>query len=145
MPHEILAGHRRLFNAVLMGERAALFVAAITMLVVFGKSAAKYFAGLAHRRPPIFADVLGAGIWLTAAGLVLGEAVQLTLTTIWPKFLLAPLLVGFGVLTILAGYVLHFMAWAAVVHPRLRHLSLYWVTGLALVAAAGMTLAFRLE
>lgn len=145
MHHEILAGHRRLFNAVLMGERTALFVASITMMAIFWRSAAHYFSSLALRRDPLFADVLGAGIWLTAAGIVVGEAVQLALTTIWPGFFLAPVLLGIGILAVLTGYILHFMAWAAAVHPKLRRLSLYWIIGIAMIAAAGITVALRVQ
>jgi hypothetical protein len=144
MNNDMVAGHMRLLDAALLGERFALMLASLGLMAIFWKSAFRYFACFARRRPVIFADQLAAGIYLTAAGMVFGLGVRMCVDEVWSEFPLATPMMIFGVAVILLGYILHFAAWASVVHPTFRHMSHYWTIGLALTTAAGMALALRL-
>lgn len=149
MHHETVLASRRLLDAFLFGGRLALFVACMGLIAIFWLSARRYFACVLRRREVIFGDQLGAGIWLTAAGMILSDLVRLAISTAW-RGDVAGLPIGrvmmiLGIVTILGGYVLHFRAWAAVVRPAYRHISFYWTIGLALAAAAGVTLMLGLS
>lgn len=149
MHHTALSGSARLLNAYLFGERVALFIACLGMIVIFWRWALAYFSTIALRRPVVFADQLGAGIWLTAAGMVMSDIVRLALTSFWhgrfDGWPVATAMMSLGVFVIMVGYVWHFRAWAAVSFPALRRLSLYWTIGLALATGAGMAFALGLS
>lgn len=137
-----------LASALLFGNRLALFVAALTMLLVFLGSAQAYFGALALRREPEPAAQLGAGIWLTAAGIVLADGMRILLATIWSGdlmgFPLGDAMMALGVAVVVAGYALHFISWARVSNPIFRRLSFYWLLGLALAVGAGVFWALGL-
>lgn len=148
MHHEQASALGRLASAFLLGNRLALFIAALSMLVVFLGGAQAYFSAIMGRRDPEPAAQLGAGIWLTAGGIVLGDCVRLALETIWSgDFLGFPLgdaMLAAGIFVIIAGYALHFISWARVSHPVFRRLSFYWLLGIALVIGAGVFWALGL-
>lgn len=139
----------RIASAFLLGNRLALFVAAASMLLAFAGSAQAYFGALASRREPEPAEQLGAGIWLTAAGVVIGDLVRLSLETIWSGdlmgFDLGDAMLAAGIMVIIAGYALHLVSWARVSHPVFRRLSFYWLLGIALVIGAGVFWALGLS
>lgn len=140
MQTEQASAFGRLASAFLLGNRLALFVAAASILMVFLGSAQAWWCALAQGREPEPAMELGAGIWLTAAGCVVGDLVRLMLETAWTGdafgFPLGDAMLALGVSMIVAGYVLHFQSWARVSNPIFRRLSFYWLLGIALLIGA---------
>lgn len=144
-PHHASALGRWL-SALVLGERAALFLGALTILVAFWSSARRFYADIAHLEEPTIADKFGAGIWSATAGMLFTIAVRLALTTFWRggwvgNFPLGIAMMAAGVLVIIVGYFLHFAAWAAVVHPAHRRLPLFWSLAMLVVTIGGTIFA----
>lgn len=136
----------RWLEALLFGERAALFAAAMTIIFAFWSSGRRYFSSVAHLAEPTIADKFGAGIWSATVGMLFTVAVRLALSSFWRgglfgNFPLGATMMVLGVIVILGGYYLHFAAWADVIHPSKRHLALWWTISMVIVTVGGTLIA----
>lgn len=144
-PYHSEAG--RWLASIVLGGRLALFGACVVMLVIWRKSTEAWWKALRARREVADDDQLGAGIWLTALGMVITDAVRVTTTFFHGWYADLPIalaLMTLGVLVIVVGYSLHFFAWRAVNHPALKRLSLWWTIAIALIVCAGFWLLFSM-
>lgn len=137
------AAHARLMDAVILGERFYIAFGSVILMAIFWKDAFQYFASALRRRPPVKnSKHFAGGIFLFGVGMVFSVGVRVVLDEFWPDFPLAFPMMALGLLVLAAGQFLQFRAWAAEVYPGLRYLSLYWTIGLAILAVAGVSLAF---
>lgn len=138
MEHHLLAASNRLAAGILFGVRLALIVASLGVVKIFWSSAKNHFSP--SRRRLVFADQLGAGIWLTAAGLIFGELTRLALNYFFPSALIDAFVIPFSITMIIAGYLMHFQAMAAATRPDKPALAREWMFCVVGAAIVGLVL-----